>query len=122
MPGSFDIYVKKYLQRGHTGMTNWFNDDIQDPTTSDYYDDLANQNAGVNLWNVYRSGEFNGLRIGADFVPVRNTKLLLYYTYGKLGLFNPPTGRLRAYGRIAVSSVRSGKYTSEPHERDERMA
>lgn len=94
VPGSFDIYVKKYLQRGHTGMTNWFNDDIQDPTMSDYHDDLKNQNAGVNLWDMYRSGEFNGLRIGADFVPVRNTKLLLYYTYGKLGLFDPPTGAL----------------------------
>ena len=93
VPGSFDIYVKKYLQRGHTGMTNWFNDDIQDPTTSDYFDDLQNH-AGVNLWDVYRSGEFNGLRIGVDFVPVRNTKLLLYYTYGKLGLFDPPTGAL----------------------------
>ncbi|MSV25934.1 hypothetical protein FYJ78_12325 [Selenomonas sp. WCA-380-WT-3B 3/] len=93
VPGSFDVYVKKYLQRGHTGMTNWFNDDIQDPTTSDYFDDLQNH-AGVNLWDVYRSGEFNGLRIGVDFVPVRNTKLLLYYTYGKLGLFDPPTGAL----------------------------
>ena len=61
---------------------------------SDYHDDLKNQNAGVNLWDMYRSGEFNGLRIGADFVPVRNTKLLLYYTYGKLGIFDPPTGAL----------------------------
>lgn len=94
VPGSFDIYVKKYLQRGHTGMTNWFNDDIQDPTMSDYHDDLKNQNAGVNLWDMYRSGEFNGLRIGVDFVPVRNTKLLLYYTCGKLGIFDPPTGAL----------------------------
>ncbi|MBR1694409.1 MAG: hypothetical protein IJ709_03265, partial [Selenomonas sp.] len=44
IPGSFDIYVKKYLQRGHTGMTNWFNDDIVDPTHGDYKEELKQQN------------------------------------------------------------------------------
>ena len=93
VPGSFDIYVKKYLQRGHSGMTNWFNDDIIDPTNGDYNKELTERNPGRSVWD-HRAGEFNGLRIGADFVPVRNTKLLLYYTYGKLGIFDPPTGAL----------------------------
>ena len=92
VPGSFDVYVKKYLQRGHTGMTNWFNDDIIDPTCGDYSKELNDRNPG-NPWD-HRAGEFNGLRIGADFVPVRNTKLLLHYTYGKLGLFDAGQGRL----------------------------
>lgn len=92
IPGSFDIYVKKYLQRGHTGMTNWFNDDIIDPTSGDYSKELNDKNPG-NPWD-HRAGEFNGLRIGADFVPVRNTKLLLHYTYGKLGLFDAGLGTL----------------------------
>lgn len=92
IPGSFDIYVKKYLQRGHTGMTNWFNDDIIDPTSGDYSKELNDKNPG-NPWD-HRAGEFNGLRIGADFVPVRNTKLLLHYTYGKLGLFDAGLGML----------------------------
>lgn len=92
VPGSFDVYVKKYLQRGHTGMTNWFNDDIIDPTCGDYSKELNDRNPG-NPWD-HRAGEFNGLRIGADFVPVRNTELLLHYTYGKLGLFDAGQGRL----------------------------
>lgn len=96
VPGSFDIYVKKYLQRGHTGMTNWFNDDIIDPTCGDYSKELNDRNPG-NPWD-HRAGEFNGLRIGADFVPVRNTKLLLHYTYGKLGIFlGPLTGKKDNY-------------------------
>ena len=93
VPGSFDIYVKKYLQRGHSGMTNWFNDDIIDPTNGDYNKELTDRNPGRTVWD-HRAGEFNGLRIGADFVPVRNTKLLLHYTYGKLGLFDPGLGTL----------------------------
>lgn len=93
VPGSFDIYVKKYLQRGHSGMTNWFNDDIIDPTNGDYNKELTERNPGRSVWD-HRAGEFNGLRIGADFVPVRNTKLLLHYTYGKLGLFDPGLGTL----------------------------
>ena len=108
IPGSFDIYVKKYLQRGHTGMTNWFNDDISDASMSDYGKDMDRDPANRysewddvkkewvdkgKVWN-HRAGEFNGIRIGADFVPVRNTKLLLHYTFGKLGLFDPGTGYL----------------------------
>ena len=81
IPGSYDIYIKKYLQRGHSGMTNWFNDDIACPTDADFEGRLPG-----NRWN-HRPGEFNGLRIGADFVPIRNTKLLLHYTFGKMGLF-----------------------------------
>lgn len=81
IPGSYDIYIKKYLQRGHSGMTNWFNDDIACPTDTDFNGRLPDAK-----WN-YRPGEFNGIRIGADFVPVRNTKLLLNYTFGKMGLF-----------------------------------
>ena len=92
IPGSFDIYIKKYLQRGHTGMTNWFNDDISDASMSDYEKDIDKDNPG-KMWD-HRAGEFNGLRIGADFVPVRNTKLLLHYTFGKLGIFDPGTGYL----------------------------
>jgi hypothetical protein len=91
IPGSFDIYVKKYLQRGHTGMTNWFNDDIACVTDGDFVDDVNANNPGDNAWE-HRYGEFNGLRVGADFVPVRNTKLLLHYTFGKMGLFDPGTG------------------------------
>lgn len=108
MPGSFDIYVKKYLQRGHTGMTNWFNDDIIDPTCGDYSKELNDRNPG-NPWD-HRAGEFNGLRIGADFVPVRNTKLLLHYTYGKLGIF---WARSRARRTTTASSARSGKSISK---------
>ena len=87
IPGSFDIYVKKYLQRGHTGMTNWFNDDIACVTDGDFVGDVNANNPGNNAWD-HRYGEFNGLRIGADFVPVRNTKLLLHYTFGKMGLMD----------------------------------
>lgn len=93
IPGSYDIYVKKYLQRGHTGMTNWFNDDIIDPTNGDYNREISDNNPGKSVWD-HRAGEFNGIRIGADFVPVRNTKLLINYTFGKLGLFDPGQGRL----------------------------
>ena len=95
IPGSFDIYVKKYLQRGHTGMTNWFNDDIVDPTHGDYKEELRQQNPDDRdkPWQ-YRAGEFNGIRIGADFVPVRNTKLLVNYTFGKQGLFDAGQGKL----------------------------
>ena len=88
IPGSYDIYIKKYLQRGHTGMTNWFNDDIACPTDGDFDGRIPD-----TKWD-HRPGEFNGIRIGADFVPVRNTKLLLNYTFGKMGLFDPGTGKL----------------------------
>lgn len=95
VPGSYDIYIKKYLQRGHSGMTNWFNDDIIDPTCGDYVDELKKQDPGnPDKPYAHRAGEFNGIRIGADFVPVRNTKLLLNYTFGKLGLFDPGLGTL----------------------------
>ena len=95
IPGSFDIYIKKYLQRGHTGLTNWFNEDIIDPTCGDYKEELRQQDAANpgKPWD-HRAGEFSGIRIGADFVPVRNTKLLVNYTFGKLGLFDAGQGRL----------------------------
>lgn len=93
VPGSYDIYIKKYLQRGHTGMTDWFNDDIIDPTNGDYNDELSKKNPGMSVWD-HRAGEFNGVRIGVDFVPVRNTKLKFRYTFGKLGLFDPGSGTL----------------------------
>ncbi|MCR5756393.1 MAG: hypothetical protein K6F95_00585 [Selenomonas sp.] len=89
IPGSYDIYVKKYLQRGHTGMTNWFNDDIE-PTHGKYRGELEKN---ATFWD-HRQGEFNGIRVGVDFVPVRNTKLLLHYTFGKMGLFDPGTSKL----------------------------
>lgn len=88
VPGSYDFYIKKYLQRGHTGMSNWFNDDIVDVTRGDDTPQLDEKSNGLNRWD-YRAGEFNGIRIGLDYVPVRNTKLLLHYTYGKLGIFDP---------------------------------
>lgn len=90
IPGSYDIYIKKYLQRGHTGLTNWFNDDIVDPTA--FGNALTGASAG-SAWD-HRCGEFNGLRIGIDFVPVRNTKLLVNYTFGQEGLFDAGTGNL----------------------------
>lgn len=87
VPGSYDIYVKKYLQRGHTGLTNWFNDDMVDSTR---YDSELNDG---RVWD-HRWGEINALRIGFDVVPVRNTKLLVNYTFGKGGIFDPGTGNL----------------------------
>lgn len=87
IPGSYDVYVKKYLQRGRTGLTNCFNDDIIDATG--YADEFNANNPGSNAWDVGRANEFNGIRIGADLVPIRNTKLLLHYTFGKMGLFHP---------------------------------
>lgn len=90
VPGTYDFYIKKYLQRGHTGMTNWFNDDIEAPT--DHSQQLGDENGGFN-WD-HRAGEFNGIRIGADYVPAKNTKLELSYTFGAFGLFDPGTGNL----------------------------
>ena len=90
IPGSYDIYVKKYLQRGHTGLTNWFNDDIIGPA-GDYAAKLEKENPGYKPWD-HRQAEFNGIRIGADFVPIRNTKLMIHYTFGKLGMFSDKTG------------------------------
>ena len=91
IPGSYDIYIKKYLQRAYTGLTNRFNDDITGPD-GDYAGKLNDENPGYNVWDKHRACEFNGLRIGVDFVPVRNTKLMVNYTFGKLGMFDKDAG------------------------------
>ena len=59
--------------------------------TKHFRDPKVWQDGDTFMWD-HRAGEFNGLRIGADFVPVRNTRLLLHYTFGKLGIFDPGTG------------------------------
>lgn len=98
IPGSYDIYIKKYLQRGHSGMTNWFNDDIAEFTHGDYKAENLANNDGDKVWQYSRWGEFNGLRVGVDFVPVRNTKLLINYTFGKMGkCLDRDPGRRYAY-------------------------
>ena len=83
--GTYDIYVKKYLQRIHTGVDDLFYDNIEYPFEVWTGDDTA---AGVDFWGSdwgpCRTAEFNGLRVGADFVPFRNAKLLLNYTFGDM--------------------------------------
>lgn len=80
IPGSYDIYIKKYLQRIHTGLDKLFYDDIAYPPDAHYDDDLKN----IDYWNN-RVTEFNGLRVGIDLVPVKNSKLMLNYTFGDMG-------------------------------------
>ena len=79
IPGSYDIYIKKYLQRIHTGLDKLFYDDIAYPPDARYDDGMP----GV-YWNN-RVTEFNGLRVGIDLVPVKNSKLMLNYTFGDMG-------------------------------------
>ncbi len=79
IPGSYDIYVKKYLQRIHTGLDKLFYDDIEYPTAARYDDGMP----GGYYEN--RVTEFNGLRVGIDLVPVKNSKLMLNYTFGDMG-------------------------------------
>ncbi len=79
IPGSYDIYVKKYLQRIHTGLDKLFYDDIAYPTDITYDDGMPG-----GYWDN-RVTEFNGLRVGVDLVPVKNSKLMLNYTFGDMG-------------------------------------
>lgn len=100
IPGSFDIYIKKYLMRGHSGVSKWFMDDL--PMGATDFTDRINEdnNLGYNddtkyqFKDAYGAGEFNGITIGAEFVPVRSTKLKIEYTFGKMGLFSWRTGEL----------------------------
>ncbi|AJQ28971.1 S-layer homology domain-containing protein [Pelosinus fermentans] len=73
IPGSYDIYVKKYFIQGHSSLTNIF------------LDDLKSNNED---WSA-RYNEFKGIRIGFEYVPVRSTKLICYYTVGKANKFDP---------------------------------
>lgn len=86
IPGSYDIYVKKYLQRIHTGLDKLFYDDIAYPTDITYDDGMPG-----GYWDN-RVTEFNGLRIGVDLVPVKNSKLMLNYTFGDMGGTIRPEG------------------------------
>jgi hypothetical protein len=79
IPGYYDIYVKKYLQRIHTGLDKLFYDDIAYPTDITYDDGMPG-----GYWDN-RVTEFNGLRVGVDLVPVKNSKLMLNYTFGDMG-------------------------------------
>ena len=79
IPGSYDIYIKKYLQRIHTGLDKLFYDDIAYPTDARYDDGLPG-----TYWDN-RVTEFNGLRVGIDLVPIKNSKLMLNYTFGDMG-------------------------------------
>lgn len=91
VPGSYDIYIKKYMLRGHSSLSNWFINDLSD------HDDN---------WNS-RYAEYNGIRIGLDYVPVKNTKLLVNYTFGTGHLFSPDNPTDRSKGRENASLFRA---------------
>lgn len=113
--GSYGIYIKKYLQRLHTGLSRQFIDDIAVPYDFERrYDHESTIIDGhkvdfERLWSGqgYRVGEFNGLCIGTELVPVKNTKLKIDYTFGKFGLMDCGKGELdgRRRGYSFLSAI-----------------
>lgn len=95
IPGSYGVYVKKYLMRGHGGVSKWFMDDLSNGP-SDFTDRIREENPGAPdpAGDGNHAGEFNGFAVGVEFVPVRSTKLKLEYIFGDYGLFNWKTGDL----------------------------
>lgn len=106
VPGSYGFYAKKYLHRGHTGLSKWFMDDLASGAT-DFTTRVAKENnlSEDYVKNNFRAGEFNGLLLGAEFVPTRNTKLKMEYTFGNLGLINDmgeSTGKKQRYNMFSA--------------------
>lgn len=127
VPGSYSIFVKKYLNRVHTGLSRQFMDDIATPadfarvydhegTWEDAFwpeeDAIINNKGDHNAKRDYAhsmnnlASEFNGLCIGAEFVPMKNSKLKLDYTFGDFGFIKRKTGadsgRKMGYGMFSA--------------------
>lgn len=94
VPGSYGLFARKFLKRGHTGLTKWSYDEMAMP--QDFADRIAKENGLTSdeVRNNFSAGEFNGFSLGAELVPTRETKLTLEYIFGNLGLMKPGTGML----------------------------
>lgn len=80
-PGTYSVFLKKYLLNSHASLDRMFIDDISVP--HNFLNQYENEYKEYDLWK-YRFGGFNGLRIGAEYVPFKNSLFKLEYTFGDL--------------------------------------
>lgn len=103
-PGTYSIFLKKYLLNSHASLDRMFIDDISVP--QNFQNQYEKEYGEYNLWK-YRFGGFNGLRIGAEYVPFKNSLFKLEYTFGDLrtssNADNPPkSGSNHSYSFLSA--------------------